>query len=147
MISLPSLLAFVHLVGLSLAVGAATVKLVLLIKFRSNSELIPVFIKASKPITQLIITGLFLLTFSGIGWLLMGYSFTTLLIIKLIFVAAIWILGPVIDNVIEPKFLKLAPVSGQQASAEFAGALNKYLGMEIIATGFFYVIIIIWILI
>ena len=147
MISLASLLAFVHLVGLALAVGAATVKLVLLIKFRSNSELIPVFIKASKPITQLIITGLFLLTFSGIGWLLMGYSFTTLLIIKLIFVAAIWILGPVIDNVIEPKFLKLAPVSGQQASPEFAGALNKYLGMEIIATGFFYVIIIIWILI
>ena len=147
MISLPSLLTFVHLVGLALAVGAATVKLVLLIKCRSNSELIPVFIKTSKPITQLIISGLFLLTFSGIGWLLMGYSFTTLLIIKLIFVAAIWILGPVIDNVIEPKFLKLAPVSGQQASAEFAGALNKYLGMEIIATGFFYVIIIIWILI
>ena len=147
MISLPSLLAFVHLIGLALAVGAATVKLVLLIKFKSNSELIPVFIKASKPITQLIITGLFLLTFSGIGWLLMGYSFTTLLIIKLIFVAAIWILGPVIDNVIEPRFLKLAPVSGQQASTEFIAALNKYLGMEIIATGFFYVIIIIWILI
>ena len=147
MISLPSLLTFVHLVGLALAVGAATVKLVLLIKCRSNSELIPAFIKASKPITQLIITGLFLLTFSGIGWLLMGYSFTSLLIIKLIFVAAIWILGPVIDNVIEPRFLKLAPVSGQQASGEFAAALNKYLGMEIIATGFFYVIIIIWVLI
>lgn len=147
MISLPSLLTFVHLIGLALAVGAATVKLVLLIKCKSNSELVHVFIKASKPITQLIITGLFLLTFSGIGWLLMGYSFTTLLIIKLIFVATIWILGPVIDNVIEPKFLKLAPVSGQQASIEFSAALNKYLGMEIIATGLFYVIIIIWILI
>ena len=147
MISLPSLLTFVHLVGLALAVGAATVKLVLLIKCRSNSELIPVFIKTSKPITQLIISGLFLLTFSGIGWLLMGYSFTTLLIIKLIFVAAIWILGPVIDNVIEPRFLKLAPANGQQASVEFAAALNKYLGMEIIATGFFYIIIIIWVLI
>ena len=147
MISLPSLITFLHLVGLSLAVGAATVKLVLLIKCRSNSELVQVFIKVVKPITKLIITGLILLTLSGVGWLLMGYSFTTLLIIKLIFVASIWILGPVIDKVIEPKFLKLAPVSGQQASAEFAAALNKYLGLEIIATGFFYVIIIIWVLI
>ena len=147
MISLPSLLTFVHLVGLALAVGAATAKLLLLIKCRSNSELVQVFIKVSKPITHLIIIGLILLTLSGIGWLLMGYSFTTLLIIKLVFVAAIWVLGPVIDNVIEPKFLKLAPAGGQQASSEFSSALNKYLGMEIIATGFFYIIIIIWVLI
>jgi hypothetical protein len=147
MISLPSLLTFLHLVGLALAVGAATVKLLLLIKCRSNSDLVLAFIKVAKPITKLIIAGLILLTLSGVGWLLMGYSFTTLLIIKLILVAIIWILGPVIDNVIEPKFLNLAPVSGQQASTEFAAALNKYFGIEIIATGFFYVIIIIWVLI
>lgn len=147
MISLPSLLTFVHLVGLSLAVGAATVKLVLLLKCRSNSELVQVFIKVVKPITQLIITGLILLTLSGIGWLLVGYSFTTLLVYKIILVVAIWILGPVIDNVIEPKFIKLAPASGQQITPEFSAALNKYLGMELIATGFFYVIIIIWVLI
>ena len=147
MISLPSFLTFVHLIGLAIAIGAATVKLTLLIKCRSNSDFISVFIKASKPITKLIITGLVLLTLSGIGWLLMGYSFTTLLIIKLVFVGAIWILGPVIDNVIEPKFLKLAPASGQQTSSEFSSALNKYIGMEIIATGLFYVIIIIWVLI
>ena len=147
MISLPSFLTFVHLVGLSLAVGAATVKLMLLIKCRSNSEFVRVFIKVSRPITQLIITGLILLTLSGIGWLLMGYSFTTLLIYKIILVAVIWVLGPVIDNVIEPKFLNLAPASGQQATPEFSVALTKYLGMELIATGFFYIIIIIWVLI
>lgn len=144
MISLPSFLTFVHLVGLSLGVGAATVKLVLLFKSRSNSDFLPVFIKASKPITQLIITGLILLTLSGIGWLLMGYPFTTLLIIKLVFVAAIWIIGPVIDNIIEPKFIKYVPTTNQQVTPEFIKILNKYIMLEVIATGLFYIIIIIW---
>ena len=75
MISLPSLLTFVHLVGLAIGVGAATVKLMLLLKCRSNSGFIQVFIKVSKPITKLIITGLILLTLSGIGWLLLNRNF------------------------------------------------------------------------
>lgn len=147
MISLPSFLTFFHLIGLVLGVGAATVKLVLLFKCKSEPALVPSYLKIFKPITQLIITGLILLTLSGIGWLLYGYPFSSELIIKLILVLAIWIIGPVIDNVFEPKFIKLAPAIDQEVSVEFLQIQNKYLGIEIFATLLFYIIIIMWVLI
>jgi hypothetical protein len=147
MISLPSLLTFVHLVGLSMGIGAATVKLMLLMKCRSDLEFVPVYARVSRPITRLIISGLILLTLSGIGWLVIGYSFSSLLIIKLVFVAAIWVMGPVIDNVVEPRFYKLMPADGQQVSQEFVRVLKNYLLLEITATLFFYIILIIWVLI
>ena len=67
---------------------------------------------------------------------------------KLALVAAIWVLGPVlgpvIDNVVEPKFRKLAEGSGESASPEFTQSLGNYLMLEGVATGLFYVIIAMW---
>ena len=147
MISSTSLLSFIHLVGLAIGVGAATVKLLLLFKCKADHSFVNIFVKVSKSITKLIILGLILLTLSGIGWIILGYSFTSLLIVKIVIVAAIWILGPIIDNVVEPKFIKLAPTADQQITTEFVKILNKYLMMEVLATGLFYVIIIIWVLV
>lgn len=147
MISLSSLLTFIHLIGLILGAGAATVKLVLLFKCKSDPALVQSYLKILKPITRLIITGLILLTLSGVGWLLYGYPFSSELVAKLVLVLAIWIIGPVIDNVFEPKFIKLAPAVGQEVSVEFLQTQNKYLGMELVATLLFYVIIAMWVLI
>ena len=145
MISLSSILTLIHLIGLALAVGAATVKVALLLKCRADAAFVPVYLKVARPITRLIILGLVLLTLSGIGWLLLGYPFTSLLTAKLILVGAIWVLGPVIDNVAEPKFVKLSPAPGEPATADFIRAQRQYLALEIIATLLFYVIIVLWV--
>jgi hypothetical protein len=144
--SLASLLSFTHLVGLALGVGSATVKLTLLLKSKRDQAFLPVFVAADKPITRLIILGLVLLTLSGIGWLLIGYSFTPLLVVKLALVGVIWVIGPVIDNVVRPKFQKLAPESSESASPAFVQIQQRYVALETIATGLFYVVIVIWIL-
>jgi hypothetical protein len=141
-----SLLSLIHLVGLALAVGAATVKLILLFKSRFNYSFIPVYVKVFKPITKILLTGFILLTVSGIGWLLDGYPLYNVLIIKLAFVAAIWILGPIIDKIIEPKFLSLIPATDQPVSPEFIKAQKNYLIIEITAVVFFYFIIALWVL-
>jgi hypothetical protein len=146
MITLTSLLVTLHLLGLSFGLGASTVKVVLLFRTKSDPAYIPVFTRTSRPITGVIIVGLVLLTLSGIGWLLMGYGFSTRLIVKLILVALIWILGPYIDNVVEPKFNKLAPATGEAASPEFAAVQSQYLVLDTIAGGLFYVIVFMWVL-
>lgn len=146
MVSLWSLLSLVHLLGLALAVGSATVKVVLLLKCKSDPAFLPVYVKVARPITRQIILGLVLLTLSGVGWLLIGYPFTPLLVVKLVLVAAIWVLGPIIDNVVEPGFQKLAPVSGEPPSPAFSRIQKRYLGLEVSATLLFYVIVIIWVL-
>lgn len=147
MISMFSFLTFAHLVGLVLGMGSATAKLTLLMKCRADVEFVPVYLKVARPITRLIIVGLVLLTLSGIGWLLMDFSFTTLLLVKIILVAAIWVLGPVIDNVVEPKFQKLALITGESPSPAFIRIRNQYLALEVIATALFYVIVVIWVLV
>lgn len=147
MISLTSLLITVHLLGLSFALGAATVKSILLYRCRVDYGFVSVYSRVARPITRVLIVGMILLTLSGIGWLLVGYSLTPRLIMKLILFAVIWAMGPVIDNVVEPKFLKLAPAAGETSSVEFVGAMNRYLVLETFATGLFYVIVIIWVLI
>jgi hypothetical protein len=147
MISLPSLLSFTHVIGLALGVGAATVKLTLLAKCTSDHTFVPVYAAVVRPITRLIIGGLVLLTLSGIGWLLIGYSFTPRLVAKIILVVVIWVLGPIIDNVVEPKFMKLAPAPGEPGSPEFGRVLRQYLALEAVATGLFWVVIIMWVLI
>lgn len=144
--SLPSLLSLVHLVGLALGVGAATVKLVLLLKCRADLAFVPVFLKVSRPITRLLILGIILLTVSGVGWLLLGYAWTPLLVVKLVLVAAIWVLGPVIDNVVEPRFERLSPAPGGTASPEFLRIQRQYLALELVATSLFYVVVVIWVL-
>lgn len=146
MVWLSSLLPVVHLIGLALGVGCATAKLTLLLRSRSDPALVQSFIIVSKPITRLIILGLFLLTVSGIGWLLFGYPFTPVLIVKLALVGTIWIIGPIIDKVIEPKFLNLAPAPSGSASGAFIRIQRYYIIMETIATALFYVIIVIWLL-
>lgn len=145
MVSLSWLLSVAHLGGLALGVGAATVKLVLLLKCKADSSFVPVYIKVTKPITRQIILGLALMTLSGIGWLLLGYPLTSLLIVKVVLVLAIWVLGPVIDNVVEPKFQKLAPGPGEPSSPAFTRIQRQYLMLEVTATGLFYIIIVVWV--
>jgi len=146
MISLSSLLLLAHLIGLALGIGSATAKLTLLIRSRTDSGALSVYLQIIKPLTRQIILGLILLTVSGVGWLLDGYPFTQILIVKLVLVAAIWVLGPVIDNVVEPEFRKLAPLADESPSPAFARIYRRYLLLESIATGLFYVIVVMWIL-
>ena len=119
MISIWTILSFVHLIGLAFGVGGATVKVTLLIKSHSNLEFVPTYLKVTTPITRIIILGQTLLTLSGIGWILLGTTFTPLFITKIILVLAIWVLGPFIDNTVEPSFKNLAPTSGEKPSLEF----------------------------
>ena len=146
MTSLLSILPMVHLIGLALGAGCANAKLTLLLRCRSDPALVPAYLAVARPITRLIILGLVLLTLSGVGWLLQGYDLTGLLKVKLALVAVMWVLGPVIDNVVEPKFRSLCPGSGQTASPAFLRIQNQYLTIEAVATGLFYVIVAIWVL-
>jgi len=141
----PSLLSVTHLVGLALGVGAATVKLVLLIKCTTDHTFVATFNKVARLITRQIILGLILLTLSGIGLVLRGYPFTPLLTFKVALVAVIWVLGPIIDHVAEPKFRQLAPEPGERPSPEFAVAQKRYLLLEVIATLLFYIVIVAWV--
>jgi hypothetical protein len=138
------LLTLGHLVGLALGVGAATVKLFLLLKCRKDTTFLKVYIQVARTITQQIIAGMILLTLSGIGLLVVGFPFTSRLAVKVVLVAALWALGPIIDNVLEPKFRTLAPEAGAPASPEFITARRRYVAVEILATSLFYLIIVIW---
>jgi hypothetical protein len=142
--SLSTLVSLVHLLGLVLAVGAATAKLVLLVKSSTDREFVPIYLRVARPITRQIMVGMVLLTLSGIGWLLLGYPFTPRLVLKVLLFGVVWVLGPVIDNIVEPRFQKLLPESGQPVSPAFAAIQKWYLALEIIATLLFFVIILIW---
>ena len=96
------------------------------------------------PLT-LILLGIALLVLSGIGWLLTGYPLTSWLLVKLVFVAGILVIGPIIDNVIEPKFRQLAPAAGAASDPAFTRVQRRYLGLEVFATLLFYLVIIYWI--
>lgn len=146
MISLTSILMFVHLAALALGVGAATVKVVLLLGCRAGSAPVQAYLEVVRPITRLIVLGLVLMTLSGIGWLLLGYSFTPRLVLKLVLVAAIWVAGPVIDKVVEPRFKEAAQASGEPTSPGFTQAWRRYLAWEIVATTLFYLVIAVWVL-
>jgi branched-subunit amino acid permease len=93
----------------------------------------------------IVLVTMVLLTLSGIGWLLLGYHFTPLLVVKIVLVAAIWMLGPLIDNVVEPRFQKLAPGPAGPRSPAFIRIQKQYLTLDVIATLLFYVIIVIWV--
>jgi len=144
--SLSSLLPVIHLIGLALGVGCATAKLSLLLRSQGDSAFLQAFLTVARPLTQLIITGLILLTISGVGWLLSGYPLTPVLIVKLVLVGGIWVLGPIIDNVVEPKFRQLAPKPGGSTSPAFTRIQRRYLILESIATAVFYIIIVMWLL-
>ena len=138
------LLTVAHLIGLALGVGAATVKLFLLLKCRKDPAFLNVYLQVARMITRQIIAGMALLTLSGIGFLMVGFPFTSRLAVKVVVVAALWALGPIIDNILEPRFLALAPAVGVPVSREFIKAQGRYVATELLATSLFYLIIVIW---
>jgi len=142
---LPSLLTLTHLVGLALGVGSATVKLILLFRGTRHHDFLQTYLMVARPITKVLIVGMVLLTLSGIGWLLLGYPFTPLLILKLSLVLLIWVLGPIIDNVVEPKFRSLLAQPAGASAPGFARIERQYLLIEAFATWLFYLIIFIWV--
>jgi len=146
MFSFWSFLLIVHLIGLALCVGSATAKILLLLKCNRDYKLVPDYLKVAKLLTQLIVLGMILITLSGIIWLILGYGFTTLLIVKLIFVGLVWVIGPFIDNIIEPKFRQLASASGEAPTQVFIQVQKKYLVLEVIATLLFYTIVVLGVL-
>ena len=137
---LPTLLSVSHLVGLALGLGAATVKIVLMLISRSDPAFVPIYLRVAKPITRQIVLGIIILALSGVGWLLIGYEFSALLIVKIILVAGMFVLGPIIDNVVEPTFRKLAPPPEEAPSPEFRKVQKQLLSLEVAATVLFYVI-------
>lgn len=145
--SLHSFLLLVHLLGLALGIGAATLKVVLLLRCRADTGFVPVYLAVLTPITRFIVLGLILLTLSGIGWLTLvgGYAYSPRLIGKLVLVAVLWALGPFIDKVLEARFKRSAPTPGTAAAPEFARARQHYLTAELIATGLFYAAAVVWV--
>lgn len=135
-----------HLLGLGLAFGAATVKLTLLVKSGDSAERIGAFIGASKTLTKQIVFGMLILTITGIVWLIRGYPLSLLLYVKIAIVAALWVLGPVIGAVIEPRFERLAPATGQEPTSAFLRTKGQYIGAEVIATGLLALVIVLWVL-
>ena len=133
-----------HFIGLALALGCGTAKLLLLGKSGSDHSAVSAFLAVSRPLTRLIITGMVLTAVSGIYWLVDGYPFTTMLIVKLVLLGIVLVLGPVIDNVIEPSYRRLAPAAGEAASAGFIAVQRRYLLVEIAATGLFYAVLVLW---
>lgn len=146
MVSLWTLLLLVHLIGLALCVGSATAKVILLAKCYRELPFIPVYLKVMKPLTQILVLGLILMTLTGIIWLVLGYGFSTLMIVKLILVGAAWVTGILIDNVTEPQFKKLTPAKGEEASHAFLLVQKKHFELEVIATLLFYIIMVIGVL-
>lgn len=145
--SIVSVIYLLHLIGLSLGMGAATAKTVLLLKCRSDVSFVPAFRAVSKSLTRLIVTGLVLLVASGVGWFFVaGLRMTSPLVVKLALVAAIFVLGPVIDNVVTPKHDRLAPEAGVAPSAEFLTVQRQYVALEVLASLIFYVIAAFWVL-
>jgi len=134
------LCALVHLVGLGLALGAATAKISLMVAAARDRKLVPVYLQVVGRITRLIILGLALLTLSGVGWLLLGRGFTPILIVKIGLAAAVWMMGPVIDKVVEPRFMRLAPAGDAPLTPEFVRARRQYLALEVAATGLMFAI-------
>jgi hypothetical protein len=146
MMLLLTLLPIFHFIGLALGVGAATVKVWLVIKCRSDNTFIPAHARVAPILTRQIVAGMILLALSGIVWLVAGYSITPLLLVKIILAASIFAIGPIIDNVIEPKYYRLAPAAGEAATGDFIRIQNQYLILEIFATLLFYVVIVMWLL-
>lgn len=134
---LSQLATFSHLLGMALALGAASVKLALVVKACLDPAFLPTFLAVRKPVTRFIILGLILATLSGGFWLAEGYPWSPLLIAKVVFVGLLWLVGPVIDNLVEPRLEKAAPVSAQ-STPDFVSAQRTHLVFEVGATTLMY---------
>ena len=142
MLSVVESIVLVHVIGLALGVGAATVKITLLLKCRADSAYVPAYLQFVGWFTRVLVLGLILATASGIALLWRGYPFTPLMITKLVLVALLWAIGPVIDKVAEPPFRRLAPAPGAAVTAEFTQALKKYLAVEMAGGILFYAVVV-----
>jgi hypothetical protein len=122
-----SLCLAAHVIGWVLVTDGATTKLALLLKSKADPAYLPPYLAIANAITRLILPGLVLLTLAGIGLLLLGHALTVLIVVKLAMVVLIFVLGPLIDNVVEPRFRELAPVPGsqiRQLSFAFSDAIH-----------------------
>ena len=137
----------VHLLGLALALGGGTVKVSLLLASRADLQTTSAYVRVAPVLTRLLVTGLVLLTASGIVWVVLGRPMTPSLVAKIALVVILWGLGPVIDKVVEPAFLRLAPSAGPAAPPEFASARRRYLALELFAAGVMSAITILGVLI
>lgn len=135
----------VHLVGLALALGAAAVKVTLLLACRGDARRTGAYLLVGPVITRFIVLGLGLLTASGIAWLLLGRPVTPLLAAKLGLVAVLWVLGPIIDRRVEPAFTRLAPAG--EGSPGLSRARRRYVALELLATGLVGVITVLGVLV
>lgn len=142
MLSVVESIVLVHIVGLALGVGSATVKITLLLKCRADSTYVPPYLQLVGWFTRLLVLGLILATTSGVVLLWRGYPLTPLMISKLVLVALLWAIGPVIDKVAEPAFRRLAPAPGAAATPEFTRALNRYLAVEMAGGILFYAVVV-----
>lgn len=127
-------LLLIHLLGLALALGAATVKLTLLLWCGTDPVLVAVFVRVAKPITRILLAGMGLLIISGGSWLALGWPFSSLLAVKLALVVAVLVLGPIIDKKAEPALARVAPPAESTSSATFLRARRGYVALEIAAT-------------
>ena len=143
---LSEILYVVHVIALSLAAGTAFVKLLLVFRCKKDHTFYTDYFKLAPLLSKLIITGMILLTLSGIAWILTGYSLAWLLILKIIIVAGIWVIGPIIDSKAEPKVKRLYPSPGAEPSAAFTHVQEQHLLLEIIATILMYAALIIGVL-
>ena len=146
MASIINLLTLVHVIGICLGVGSATVKSTLLLKSRVDLQYIPAFIKIVKPVTRILIIGFILATLSGVTALILGYPLLPVMVVKIVVVGLVWIIGPVIDNRILPTYLMHAPMAGDAPTKEFRIVQNKFVVLELSATLLFYVIVILGVL-
>ena len=146
MATLVLFLRLAHFIGLGLALGAATTKLALLLKSRTDHAFVPTYVAVAGSITRLILVGTALLVLSGIVWFLVGYPLGGLLVVKIILVAMVFVVGGSMDKLVEPKFHTLAPKPGDPVSPEFIRIQKLYLVLEALATGLYYVVVVMWVL-
>ena len=140
-----NVILLVHLVGLGLSLGAAAVKVSLLLACRGDPRRTSAYLLMAPLVTRFIVLGLGLLTISGITWLVLGRPLTPLLGAKLGLVAILWVLGPIIDRRVEPAFTRLAPAGG--SSPDLARARRRYVALELVATGLVGVITVLGVLV
>ena len=146
MASISVFMRLLHFVGLGLALGAATTKLVLLLRSTRDHDFVATYIAVDKPITRLILIGTGLLALSGIAWLLVGYPLQGLLVLKIVLVVIAVAIGGSMGRFIEPRYGRLAPKPGEPATAEFLRVQRQYVLAESLATGLYYIIVIMWIM-
>jgi hypothetical protein len=145
MIEPSAVLSVVHVTGLALGMGAATVKFIAVARSR-DPKVARAFLELSRWMTLPIVLGMILLTLSGIGWMLLGHPLSSALSVKLALVAALWVIGPWIDRRVEPPFARALAAAGDSPSPAFARAHRRFLAFEAVATGLFYVIVLGWML-